>query len=50
MWVIGVYIKMNFERLFYVLLYIVIKSQYEVEQEELEFNGRWCDDGGRNVE
>ena len=22
----------------------------QLEQEEIEFNGRWCDDGGRSVE
>ena len=22
----------------------------QLDQEEIEFNGRWCDDGGRNVE
>ena len=32
-----------------------IKEVFEIidkqlEQEEIEFNGRWCDDGGKNVE
>lgn len=26
------------------------QAKTEIEQEELEFNGRWCDDGGRAVE
>ena len=29
---------------------IVAKVKTEIEQEELDFNGRWCDDGGRDVE
>ena len=32
-------------------LYEIIKKVYiEQDQEEIEFNGRWCDDGGHSTD
>ena len=32
------------------LAWVIFNTGQHVNKEELEFNGRWCDDGGRNIE
>ena len=32
------------------LIKIIEKVYTEELKEQIEFNGRWCDDGGRNIE
>ena len=32
------------------LIKLIDKVYLETDREEIEFNGRWCDDGGRNIE
>lgn len=53
MWAIGVF-EMRYQGRLYNLLtllkYHIMPIIEKIEQEELEFNGRWCDDGGRAVE
>lgn len=48
------YDLMEFRRLLLVLrsevALIILQSSYHMDKEEIEFNGRWCDDGGGNVE
>ena len=48
------YDLMEFRRLLLVLrsevALIILQSSYQMDKEEIEFNGRWADDGGRNVE
>ena len=59
MWVIGVceMDKKTKRRLGSMLIvlrsqvfWIIRKANRDIKEEEIEFNGRWCDDGGKAME